>query len=367
MKNLSILNTARRLAFGAIATTALTITAVASNGGVIVQTNEAAGNKVVVYTRASTGVLTQLQSLPTGGLGTGAGLGSQGSVSLSGDGKWAFVVDAGSNDFAVFAVKPWGLMETSRVNSDGVNPISVTSHGNLVYVLNTGGTANIAGFQLDANGVLKHIPNSGRYLANGAASGPVQIQFDHEGDVIVVAEKLANKFEIYSVADSGQTFDHQVQSSAGQTPFGFAFGKRDQLFDSEAFGGAANASALSSYNTWNDGSLHVISASVTTAQTAACWVAITPDGRFVYTGNAGSGSVSGYSIHPDGSVQLLGSATAGSGVLDVAISADGDYLYAITRGLGAVHEFAIGADGSLTSFGQVSGLPTTSTTGIAAW
>jgi hypothetical protein len=48
-----------------------------------------------------------------------------------------------------------------------------------------------------------------------------------------------------------------VQDSAGTTPFGFAFGKRGQLPVSEAFGGAADASATSSCRLGSDGILTV--------------------------------------------------------------------------------------------------------------
>ena len=99
--------------------------------------------------------------------------------------------------------------------------------------------------------------------------------------------------------------DGRVQDSNGPTPFGFAFGKRDQLFVSEAFGGAENASATSSYDIDRQGVLTTISASVGTNQTADCWVVVTPNGRFAYVTNTGSGSISGYAIDFDGSIELL--------------------------------------------------------------
>ena len=54
--------------------------AMASGGGgaVYTLTNEASGNAVAVFDRASDGSLTPDGTVPTGGNGTGAGLGSQG-------------------------------------------------------------------------------------------------------------------------------------------------------------------------------------------------------------------------------------------------------------------------------------------------
>jgi 6-phosphogluconolactonase (cycloisomerase 2 family) len=360
---------AGRLALGAITLTivAAAANAAGDNGGVFVLTNEAAGNKVATYSRASNGALTFLNSVATGGLGSGAGLGSQGAVQLSADGQWLLAVNAGSNDLSVFAIKQQGLALVDRVSSGGTDPISVTIHGNLVYVLNAGGSQNIAGFSLSNNGHLSWMSGSNRALSSTGV-GPAQIQFSPDGDLLVVTEKATSKLDVYSIEDNGYVQSQTVQNSAGSTPFGFSFSKRDRLFVSEA-----GPSAISSYATWDDGTILPISPTVATMQAAACWVAVTPNGKFAYTANAGSGSITGYAIHPDGSLRILnangqtGIVGPGSTVLDMAISVNGHYLYVIARGYGAVHGFSIGADGSLKSIGEVGGLPTSSTSGIAAW
>jgi len=360
---------AGRLALGALALTISSAAAHAAgdNGGVFVMTNEAAANKVAVYARSSNGSLTWLDSIGTGGLGSGAGLGSQGAVQLSADGQWLLAVNAGSNDVSVFALKSQSLQLVDRVSSGGDDPISLTIHGNFVYVLNAGGAGNISGFTLSNSGHLSWISGSNRALS-GSGVGPAEVQFSPDGDLLVVTEKATSKLSVYSVDDNGFVYSQTTKNSAGSTPFGFSFGKRDRLFVSEA-----GPSAISSYSSWDDGTLQTISASVPTNQAAACWVAVTPNGKFAYTANAGSGSISGYAINPDGSLRILnangqtGIVGPGSTVLDMAISINGRYLYVITRAHGGVHEFSVGADGSLTSLGEITGLPTTSTTGIAAW
>src|SRR5262249_56044059 len=95
------------------------------------------------------------------------------------------------------------------------------------------------------------------------------------------------------------------QSSSGMTPFGFAFNRRGTLIVSEAFGGATGASAVSSYEVDDDGTLTLITGSAPTHQTAACWIANTANGRFTYTTNTGSSSVSGYAVDRDGALSLL--------------------------------------------------------------
>src|SRR3989454_9153601 len=117
--------------------------------------------------------LTVAGTVATGGTGTGSGLGSQGALALSDNGRWLFAVNAGSNDVSIFRVGPAGLSLTSRIPSGGTQPVSLTVHGNLLYVLNGGVSGNIAGFALDANGGAAAIPGSSRALS-GTAVGPAQ-------------------------------------------------------------------------------------------------------------------------------------------------------------------------------------------------
>ena len=84
-------------------------------------------------------------------------------------------------------------------------------------------------------------------------------------------------------------------------------------------------------------------------------------GRYAYTTNAGSGSVSGYRISPDGSVTLLdadgrtGDTGAGSSPIDAGFSANGRFLYVLTAASHQIVPFEMHADGSLTAMGAVTG------------
>src|SRR2546422_10932694 len=91
------------------------------------------GNAVAIFQRSAAGTLTAAGTVATGGTGTGSSLGSQGAVVLSADGRWLFAVNAGSNDVSIFRVSPAGLALTSRIPSGGVQPISLTVRGNLLY------------------------------------------------------------------------------------------------------------------------------------------------------------------------------------------------------------------------------------------
>ena len=121
---------------------------------VYVMNNNADDNAVLVFERANDGTLAEAGSFSTGGLGSGGGLGSQGALVLSDNGRWLFAVNAGSDEVSVFAVDGTSLHLTHTIASGGDQPISLTAHGNLLYVLNAGSGGNITGFYLGRNGRL---------------------------------------------------------------------------------------------------------------------------------------------------------------------------------------------------------------------
>lgn len=332
-----------------------------SLGAVYGMTNSASGNAVWMLVRSDDGTLQEAGTFPTGGLGAGSGLGSQGSLVFSADRRWLLVANAGSNDLSVFAALPDRLVLTDRVSSGGERPISLAVYQDRVYALNAGGSGNLAGFILSAQGKLSALTGSTRFLSNGGvgdAPMPAQASFSPDGSTLVVTEKASNLILTYRLGADGLLSRPTAHPSAGMTPFGFDFGLDGALIVSEAFGGAPDASAVSSYRLAGD-DLQVISPSAPTHQTAACWVVTARNGKFAYATNAGSGSISGYRVNRDGSLTLLdedgrtGDTGAGSSPIDAAVSAGGRYLYALTANAHTVVAFAIRPDGSITPLGQV--------------
>jgi 6-phosphogluconolactonase (cycloisomerase 2 family) len=321
-------------------------------------TNDTSGNEVAVYERSADGSLTFMDSYPTGGLGSGAGLGSQGSVILRENGRRLFVVNAGSNQISVLAVRKDGLELLDVVDSGGEMPISLTLNGSFLYVVNAGGSGNITGFRVQDSGELLPLDGSTQPLSNGgtgASPGPAQISFSRDGRLLVVTEKATNLIDVFPVENgiAGSPVSHP---SAGMTPFGFAFAKRNDLIVSEAFGGAPDASAVSSYNVEAD-TFDVISPAVGTTQTAACWVVISNNGRYAYVTNTGSGSISSYRIETNGAISLLeaqaGLTGEGSSPADVALSNDGKFLYALGVASDTISIFRVRENGKLQSLGSV--------------
>jgi 6-phosphogluconolactonase len=264
-----------------------------SSGRVYIMTNDSTGNHVVVYDRAADGDLTWVANVATGGLGvTGLTGSNQGGLVLSQDGRWLFVVNAGSNDLSVFLVTTEGLTLTDRESSGGVMPISVTVFHDLVYVLNQGSSetaGNIAGFDLSDSGHLTPIAESVQPLS-GSGVTVAQISFNPTGTALAVTEKSTSLIDIYTIDSQGVASAPVTNTSSGSTPFGFAFDRTGALIISEAAGGPAGTSAVSSYTINPDGTLTTVSPSVPDTGLAACWLVVTGNGRFAYTDNAHGGS-----------------------------------------------------------------------------
>jgi 6-phosphogluconolactonase (cycloisomerase 2 family) len=317
-----------------------------ATGAVYAITNATTGNGVAYYTRTHDGTLRLVATYASGGVGTGAGLGSQGAVVLDHD--LLFAVNAGSNSVSEFAVREDGLKLLRVFDSNGVRPISIAVHRNLLYVLN-GGSSAITGFRIEGKGRVQAIDGSTQPLLG---SGPAQVAFSSDGDELVVTEKTSSTIDTFPIGRGGRALAGVTGPSAGATPFGFAFDDRGHAFVSEASGSA------SSYSVDASGA-HVISPAVLTNQAAPCWLVVTPNGRFAYTANAGGASISGFAIARDGGISLASTTLLGAGAhpLDEGVSSDGRFLYVLVDGRHTVGAFRIGSDGSLTPLGEAGILP----------
>ncbi len=347
-----------------LADNAEALTGHSRTGAVFTMSNAANGNSVLAFERAADGSLEAAGETPTGGLGTGASLGSQGSVTLSGDNRFLLVVDAGSNEISAFAVHGTHLTLKSKVASGGMMPTSVTERDHLVYVLNAGSTANISGLWLDPLGHLTPIAGSTRALS-AAAPAPAQVAIAPRGLGVVVTEKGTNLIDVFDMRRDGTLGTAQSHASSGGVPYGFGFSPRGTLVVSEAMPGAVSSYSLSRWH-----GFMTTSASVPDNQKAPCWVVVTQDGRFAYTANAGSQSISGYSLSDNGSLQLLdssgvtGSMGQNSKPLDMAV--DGHkHLYVVDAGNHALDGFEIGQTGILSPVASTGGMPD-SIVGVAA-
>lgn len=337
-------------------------------GAVYVASNAPGGNSILVFERSADGQLTPAGEVPTGGRGTGGGLGNQGGIVLDDSGRRLYAVNAGSDSISTFEIRPFGLQRRGVTPSGGSTPVSLAIHGRLLYVVHGGVPNVITGFRMGQEGGLQSIPGSTRALS-AAATGPAQIAFSPDGETLIVTEKATNLIALFPVDDHGVAGAPTFLPSAGATPFGFAFGKRGQLFVSEAFGGTAGASALSAYGL-EHGALVTVDPSVPTRQSAACWVVVSSDGRFAYTTNTASATLSAFRIGFDGRLTLIDAdgiaARSDAGPIDMQLTANGRLLFVLNSSGHSITGYRVGTDGSLDSAGGIGGIPP-GANGLAAY
>ena len=294
----------------------------------------------------------------TGGQGSGTGLGNQGALALSRNQRYLFAVNPGSNDVSVFRVREDGLELLDRAAIIGEQPVSIAVDHNLVYVVNALDDS-IFGLRFNPHeGKLRALPESYRSLST-SGTAPAQISFNPEGDTLVVTEKATNTITTFALDASGLPLtQHQIQS-AGITPFGFAFGKRDQFFVSEANGlGTGDGATVSSYQILDDGLVSSIDAAVAVNQTAACWLVTTPNGRIAYTANTPANSLSSFRIDPAGNMTLLETiAATRSQPRDLAMNASGRILFTLDGGDNTIGVFRVSPSGELRHLHDITGLP----------
>jgi 6-phosphogluconolactonase len=339
-------------------------------GAVYVNDNTAGTNTVAGFDRHADGTLTPMAGSPfsVGGAGTGSGIGSQGALQLTADGRYLLAVDAASNQISVLRIKPDGRLteaEGSPVWSGGNEPASIAVHGNLVYVANAGsGGSNYTGFTLNAGGQLR--PLSGSTVALPDDSSPGDVLFNGDGTRLVGTRVATSLIDSFTVDASGRltAAPGSPFAAQGPGPFGSEFSPANatQLFVSNAHGGAGNGT-VSAFTDAPNGVLSSIGSSpFADLQTAPCWVEISHDGQYLFTVNTASSTVSRYSIAADGTLTLLGSTPFdGKGAFDARLAPGGATLWVVDDGSDGVSGFTVNG-GNLT---ELTSSPTSLPAGAA--
>ena len=309
-------------------------------GHAYVNDNTAGLNTVAVFDRYSDGSMSAHPGspFPVGG----AGLGSQGAIQATADGRYLVAVDAGSNQLSVLRVGWHGVpsLVGQPVSSGGVRPVSVTiSRTGLVYVANVGdGGSNYTGFRLSHNGSLT--PLTGSTVAVPEGSGVGDVFFNSTADRLVGTRDNTSLIDSFVVRPDGR-----LRAAAGSPfvaqslgPIGAEFRPTNpsQLFVSNAHAGAG-LGTVSAFKVSRRGVLSAVGPAYANGQTAPCWVEISHDGRYLFSVNTGSGTISSFRIARDGSLSLVANTPlrVGQGAVDARFSPDGTTL-SVTGGSGHV-------------------------------
>jgi 6-phosphogluconolactonase (cycloisomerase 2 family) len=329
-------------------------------GGVFTETDDATNNAVVAFARHADGSLRFVGTYPTDGQGLGGAnvvdpLQSQFAVLLTPDHRYLYAVNAQSNSVAAFAVGKNGLEKVGTFASGGSTPVSLAATNDVLYVLNKNSNS-VAGFRIE-HGRLVGVPGWTRSLSPNTAGGAA-IRFDRDAHLLAVTERGSNTIDVFTVRNGQLSSSPTLTKSAGMGPFGFDWTPRRQLLASEAASGSA-----SSYAASRNGRLALRDSAMSTRQAAPCWLIATHDGRFAYTANAGSNSVTGFAVSNDGVLRILTSSGmtgvlgAGATPLDLDVSQDSKFLYVLKAGSNTIGAFAVSPNGSLTNLADgVGGL-----------
>lgn len=323
---------------------------------VYVQTNDPTGNQIVTYVSGRRG-LTPVGRVDTGGDGIAVPgavvdkLASQGGLVADADAGLLVGVNGGSGTLSVFRTVGPFLSRPRVVSSGGATPVSVAVRDGLIYVVNAGGAGSIQGFYADS---LAPIPGSHQSLGLTAGLTPAflntpgQIGFTPDGRHLVVTTKAnGSAIEVFTLTPSGAvTGGPVVNPSATPVPFGFTFDHAGHLVVTEAA-----TSALTTYSVNGDGTVTELG-STTNGQKALCWVA--SGGTYFFGANAGSASVTSYTIGASGTPAVVGTSATDAGPVDLAASPDGRSLFVETGAGDLVDSFAVQPDGSLVATGSAA-------------
>jgi 6-phosphogluconolactonase (cycloisomerase 2 family) len=136
----------------------------------------------------------------------------------------------------------------------------------------------------------------------------------------------------------------QVTGASGDV--GFSWNPRgDRIYVSNFRGSAVAVFDISK----ETGGAQEVNGALETQGSAACWTALSSDGKTLYVANFVSNSISTFDVGTDGKLTLLGTTkrrvkTAGADTKDMAISKDGQFLYVLGSGAREISAFSIGAD-----------------------
>jgi 6-phosphogluconolactonase len=368
---------------------------------VYTETNNPAGNQVLVFARAADGTIPKepSQTVSTGGLGLQSqppfgfpAVDSQGAMDITQDGQVLFAVNAGSNTISSFKVTSSGPQLVSQVSSGGTEPISLTHTGHLLYVLNEA-SGNVSGFTFSDSGTMTPIRHSTQSIGTPGAGGvSADIAFAPGGRVLTVSERC---FQGCSLAPFGliDTFRMNwdgtpgpVQAHPGDAPipFGFAYQSPSNLIvtyvgyvstpsnvqpnpaDPNQFNGFVGSDKV---NWWAG---LTPNGTIPAGGRGTCWIAITADGKYAFITNSlsdtlpdlasGRGGITRLALSPDGKITFLGTsdltpdAAGPTFPTDLGLSSDGKNLYVasptLTFGLDTSHidSYSV-SGGNLSSIG----------------
>lgn len=324
----------------------------------------------------------------------------------SADNKNVLVVNAGDGTVTSLRVQDdLSLKIVNRVEAGDIKPNGIASYKNYVYVASMGkkvddpSEGNIKGYTIDENGFLKEMPDSVRTLSGRPAS----IEVTPDGKYLIVVEITTGLVRSYAIDSNGGLSAEPVSMIYSPEankdrffalPIGTKIIKGEQgnstllVTETRFIDSAHNfynstaeqkkkypflqrfqgqTGSVTSYNIDSHGKLTMISPDVLAGKSiwggeqAVCWVTASRDGKFAWTTNPLTSSISTYRVNSDASITLAKQITYQDPkyheyFLDIDLSADGKYVNTISGNTGKTFVFKIDQqNGDLTKVGEYPG------------
>src|SRR5215468_9126918 len=320
--------------------------AMAMNGGgghLYMQTNEIK-NVVIHYHRSVSGALTEVERVATGGAGSGTfkpisgqesapnAFEGAGSVILSPDRRFLFATNGGDNSVSSFSVDKDVMGKSGTAKSLAYAP----SKG-ILYVLHSFGPDHLRLMSVDGGGKLTTRPE--RYTANTkdktdrvptmAVLSPdgkfllVGTTFDQpiahvgtypDGSPILWVQQANGSFKViasnapdpdglvvFPIENNGTLGQASFQDGKAASPFYIAFlhSRPDTFVLGYAVGDGCAIGTIDGRGNLNIGPLVKIDTGGG-LPSELCWLAVSPDDRFVFATNFGYSNVSAFHINGKG-------------------------------------------------------------------
>lgn len=322
------------------------------------------GNFVLAFTRRADGSLVQQGVFATGGAGAPV-YGSHRPLILGAGGKWLIAANTGSNDVSVFQVCSNGLVLRSRAAA-GTGPVSLALWNDKLLYVASYTSHDLNAFSLSTNGILSPLANSNRPLP-GQYSSAIDLQFTPGGAMLTATDMVNRLVEMFPLDSGGLAGAPVTMPSAAYGPSGFTYGPWKTFYVAENGMGLPGAGTVSTYQYSTPGALQVLNSSLATTRTATSAVKVVISGH-AYAINDGDGSISSFTIAPNGALTLLlaSEASACAGAEDAAVSRDQRFLYVLSPSSAGICAYQIQKDGHLADLPFSNPLPYAMIQGIAA-
>jgi 6-phosphogluconolactonase (cycloisomerase 2 family) len=417
---------------------AMANTGMARGGHLYLQTNETR-NCVVHYRRAADGTLIDAGRVYTGGAGSGQFKPISGqesapnafegaaSVILSPDRRFLFVTNGGNNSVSSFAVAEDGGLTLVDCEPTG-NPVmgksgtakslAFSASKGILYVLHSFGPDHLRLMSVDREGQLTarkesytvntkdktdRVPTmavlspDGKFLLVGTTfdqpiahtglypdGSPILWVPTADGKYRVIASNAPDPdgLIVFPVREDGALGTASFQDGKAGSPFYLAFlhSRPDTFIIGYAVGDGCAMATIDANGKLNVGRLMKVDTSVG-LPSELCWLAVSPDDRFVYATNFGYSYVSSFRINSKGleiakdpaSPRVPGDGTARglntvvtSGPADSWVTPDGAFFYQIYGNAAKLIGYATQPDGSLTEMTRVE-IPYNSSVGLVGF